>query len=128
MSGWFKWKRPGSERPPSAPVVEEPEPPRSSFAAKVEKWRAYFRVQQALQPTVAQVEAERERRRRAALEAKEDEIAMHVAYKHYFVEGEPLEGPAMPRGESAPEIAPEGTEAGFTYDIPRVPSGFWRIG
>ncbi len=100
MTAWVKRRMAQVLKRPAVPmpVEEQPEAPRSSFAEKVERWRALFRAEQAQQPTAEQIEQARERRQQAIVEAAEDEIARHIAYKSVYVEGEPLEGPAMPRG------------------------------
>jgi len=99
LMGWLHGGKRSKAKPaePPALVPAEPEAPQSSFAERVERWRAYFRAQRAAEPTAEQIEQARARRRRQQLEAEEERIAMHLAYKGIYIEGEPLEGPATPQ-------------------------------
>ena len=104
---WFKWKRPGLERPPSPPVVAEPEPPRSSFLEKLAKWQRIFREREQAEPSQETLERAREEVRRARLEAEEERIAAIIARQGVFFPGDEVD---LPRAGAPPGMIMVGFE------------------
>jgi hypothetical protein len=96
---WFKWRRVGSEGPPSPPPVVEPEPPRTSFLEKLAKWQRIFRERQQAEPSHEALERARAQQRRTRLEAEEDRIAAIVAQQGCFFPGDEVD---LPRAGAPP--------------------------
>jgi hypothetical protein len=95
---WFKWKRPGLERPPSPPVVEieEPEPLKTSLLEKIGKWRAHYAAERQAVATAEQIERARDEAQARRQAAIEDEFARSIARRGYVWPGESADddGPA----------------------------------